>query len=144
MGAVLSQAFDLRLPIVEANTQRVLCRLFGQTEDPRRGPVRRWLWETAAAILPLRRVGEFNQALMELGALVCTPAKPLCLFCPAARDCEARRLGLQDVIPLRTAPAEVVEVHEAAVVVHRGKRVLLARRREGTLGRYVGIPARAG
>jgi A/G-specific adenine glycosylase len=73
LGAVLSQAFDRRLPIVETNSQRVLCRLFGQRADPRRGPGRHWLWQVAERLLPMRRVGEFNQALMELGALICAP-----------------------------------------------------------------------
>src|SRR2546421_8433267 len=78
LGAVLSQAFDRRLPILEANSQRVLCRLLGETEDPRRGAVRRRLWSAAETLLPDHRVGDFNQALMELGALVCTPTAPRC------------------------------------------------------------------
>src|SRR5437764_9937338 len=88
-NAVLSQAFDRRLPILEANSQRVLCRLFGRTEDPRRGPLRRWLWRAAEEVLPRKRVGEFNQALMELGALVCTPQAPRCGGCPLRTKCRA-------------------------------------------------------
>ena len=100
-NAVLSQAFDLRLPILEANSVRVLARLFGRTGDPRSGPEQRWLWAAAESLLPSRRVGDFNQALMELGALVCTPTAPRCGECPLAADCAARRLGLQAVIPER-------------------------------------------
>src|SRR5207248_241272 len=70
LGAVLSQAFDRRLAIVEANSTRVLCRFFGQLEESTSSRVRSWLWQTATAILPKRRVGDFNQALMELGATV--------------------------------------------------------------------------
>jgi A/G-specific adenine glycosylase len=128
LGAVLSQAFDRRLPIVEANSQRVLCRLFGQTEDPRRGPIRRWLWQRAEELLPVRRVGAFNQALMELGALVCTPQAPRCDACPLASVCRARQLGLQQQIPVRAAAAETVAVREAGAVVSRGPRVLLVQR----------------
>ena len=98
-NAVLSQAFDRRLPILEANSVRVLTRLFGRTGDPRGGPEQRWLWAAAEALLPSRRAGDFNQALMELGALVCTPQSPRCGDCPLAKDCIARRLGLQAVIP---------------------------------------------
>lgn len=127
-NAVLSQAFDLRLPILEANSLRVLCRLFGRTEDPSRGPLRRWLWQAAEDILPRERAGEFNQALMELGALVCTPAAPKCAECPLRGKCAARRLGLQAAIPLRSAPQQVEEVREVAVVLRRGTRVLLAQR----------------
>src|SRR5205823_461916 len=102
LGAVLSQAFDLPLPIVEANSLRVLCRFGGRREDPRTPAVQRWLWETAEALLPRRHAGDFNQALMELGALVCTPAAPDCAACPLARHCVARQLGLQEDIPRKT------------------------------------------
>src|SRR5262245_39021416 len=103
LGAVLSQAFDRRLPIVEANTKRVLCRLFAQAGDVSSAPVQAWLWETAAAILPRKRVGDFNQALMELGALVCTPDRPDCPKCPLRAECLAHREGGQDRIPRRPA-----------------------------------------
>src|SRR5262249_21305074 len=98
-NAILSQAFDQRLPTVEANTQRVLSRLFGRRDNPRSGLGRRWLWQAAEALLPKSRVGSFNQALMELGALVCTPTQPRCAECPLAARCAARRLGLQEAIP---------------------------------------------
>jgi A/G-specific adenine glycosylase len=127
-NAVLSQAFDRRLPVLEANSQRVLSRLFGRADDPRRGPARRWLWAAAEALLPARRVGDFNQALMELGALVCTPAAPRCGECPLAECCAARRLGRPEEFPAREPPPESVAVREAAVVVRRGDRVLLVQR----------------
>ncbi len=127
-NAVLSQAFDLRLPILEANSVRVLARLFGRTGDPRRGPEQRWLWSAAEALLPSRRAGDFNQALMELGALVCTPQSPRCGDCPLAKECAARRLGLQAVIPARAPSPEPTWLREVAVVVRRGKKVLLLQR----------------
>src|SRR5204862_449436 len=82
LGAVLSLAFDRRLPILEANSLRVLCRVFGRDDDPRSGAAQRWLWAAAEAILPAKNVGDFNQALMELGALICTRADPACGHCP--------------------------------------------------------------
>jgi A/G-specific adenine glycosylase len=130
-NAVLSQAFDRRLPILEANSQRVLSRLFGRAEDPRQGPARRWLWQTAEDILPQRQVGAFNQALMELGALVCTPAAPRCGDCPLAGRCLARQMGRQESIPARTPSPEIVRVREAAVVLRRGSEVLLVQRPHG-------------
>src|SRR5947208_11956281 len=78
LGAVLSQAFELRLPILEANSVRVLCRLIGLRDDPRTPAAQQRLWAAAEELLPVRHVGDFNQALMELGALVCTPAAPDC------------------------------------------------------------------
>jgi A/G-specific adenine glycosylase len=137
LGAVVSQAFDRRMPIVEANSERVLCRLFGRREDPHGGLMRRWLWATAEALLPARRAGEFNQALMELGALVCVPATPRCGACPLAEDCVARRLGLQVSIPPRAAARAPVDVQEVAVVVRRGRHVLLVQR-PGE-GRWAGL-----
>ncbi len=138
LGAVLSQAFDRRLPIVEANSLRVLCRLFGRRDDPRRGPGQRWLWQTAEELLPQKHVGDFNQALMELGALVCTPTAPQCVRCPLADDCVAHRLGLQEQIPTKPEPPQLTEVQESAVVIRRGEEVLLAQRPE-TASRWANL-----
>lgn len=128
LGAVLSQAFDRRLPIVEANSTRVLCRLFGQGGDPSSQDVRTWLWQSAEAVLPKRRVGDFNQALMELGATVCTATSPNCQTCPLSGHCQARRYGLQELIPKRVAPLKTVNVREICLVCRRRSRVLLMRR----------------
>lgn len=127
-NAVLSQAFDRSLPILEANSQRVLSRLFGRREDPRQGPARRWLWQAAEAILPAKQCGEFNQALMELGALICTPSRPRCGDCPLSRRCLAHKLGEQESIPARAASPEIIPVREAGLVVRRGDRILLVQR----------------
>jgi A/G-specific adenine glycosylase len=128
LGAVLSQAFDRRLPIVEANTKRVLCRLFGQRGDPKSPPVREWLWEAALAVLPKARIGDFNQALMELGATVCTPKSPSCNQCPLRAACAARKLGDPGSIPVTAPKPPIVKVREICVVFRRAGRVLLARR----------------
>jgi len=127
-NAVLSQAFDLRLPILEANSQRVLSRLYGRRDDPRTTPARRWLWAAAEALLPERRAGDFNQALMELGALVCTPAGPACGRCPLSADCQAYASGAPEAFPARTPPPAPTDVFERAVVVRRDGRVLLVQR----------------
>jgi A/G-specific adenine glycosylase len=127
-NAVLSQAFDCRLPVVEANTRRVLARLFGQSGDLGKSNVQEWLWRAAETLLPRRRVGDFNQALMELGALVCTSVSPRCNECPLARACVANREGLQAVIPAKARRPASVDVREVAVVVRRGRTVLLAQR----------------
>jgi len=137
-NAVLSQAFDCRLPILEANSQRVLSRLFGRADDPRQAPARRWLWQAAEAILPQRDIGTFNQALMELGALVCTPTAPRCSACPLAARCVARQLGQQESIPARSPAPEIQRIQEAAVVLRRGAEVLLVQRPQGT-GRWAGL-----
>lgn len=129
LGAVLSQAFDRKLPIVEANSLRVIARLFGYLGNPREGDGKAWVWSAAAALLPAKRAGDFNQALMELGALVCTPTAPACGRCPLAARCIAHRDGLQEQIPLRKKPAAVESVSEVAVVIRDRNRVLLCQRR---------------
>ena len=130
LGAVLSQAFDRRLPIVEANTLRVLCRLFGYTDDPRSTIGKRWLWETAERILPMTRVGDFNQAMMELGALICSPDQPRCDVCPVAEFCQSKRDGSQSRIPLAASGPKIESVREIALVIERDGEVLLTQRTE--------------
>jgi A/G-specific adenine glycosylase len=137
VNAVLSQAYDRRLPILEANSQRVLCRLFGIDKDPRNTKVRDQLWQLAESLLPTKSVGDFNQALMELGALVCTPAQPECAVCPLRSCCVARQQNRQQELPLRAKPAETVAVDEVAVVVHRRDRLLLVQR--GDEGRWANL-----
>jgi A/G-specific adenine glycosylase len=136
-NAVLSQAFDLRLPILEANSQRVLSRVLGYEEDPRQGPARRRLWQAAAALLPRLNVGEFNQALMELGALVCSATSPTCASCPLAPRCVAREQGRAEQIPVRKPPPATTAVRETAVVVRREGRVLLVQRPDS--GRWASL-----
>jgi A/G-specific adenine glycosylase len=131
LGAVLSQAFNRRLPIVEANSKRVLCRLFAQTGDPKSSDVQSWLWETALSILPRKRIGDFNQAMMELGALICTQNEPDCPNCPLKNECLARREGLQNAIPLRSAKPNFVRVREVCIVLRHAGKVLLVRRPPG-------------
>jgi A/G-specific adenine glycosylase len=128
LGAVLSQAFDRRLPIVEANSLRVLARLFGYPGDPRAGAGKAWVWAAAETVLPRARCGDFNQALMELGALVCTPTAPACDSCPLSGRCEAKRLGRQDRIPPKKKPPAVTAVSEVGVVVRDGGKVLVCQR----------------
>ncbi len=127
-NAVLSQAYDRRLPILEANSERVLCRLFGIDESPKDAAVRRRLWQLAEMLLPSKSVGAFNQAVMELGALVCTPTKPNCARCPLRSECQARARERQDEIPLRAKSPRIIAVEEVAVIVRQNDRLLLVQR----------------
>ncbi len=128
LGAVMSQAFERRMPIVEANSLRVLSRVFGSRLDPRGGEGLKWVWRTAEEVLPKKRVGDFNQAVMELGALVCTPTNPKCGECPLKKQCVANRDGLQAVIPPPKAKKETVTVREVCVVLRKEGRVLIGQR----------------
>jgi A/G-specific adenine glycosylase len=124
-GAISSIAFGRRAPILEANTVRLLCRLTGYREDPAKSAGQKFLWQTAEAIMPQKDVAQFNQALMELGALVCTPLEPKCDVCPVAELCAAQERGLQADIPMSKERQVYTPLHEAAVVVRKNGHVLL-------------------
>lgn len=136
-GAVLSIAFDLPVPILEANTTRLFSRVLGYPGDPWSCEGQRMLWGFAEAVLPARGAGRFNQALMELGSMVCTRRKPQCGTCPVAWLCAARRKGLQGEIPRPRPRPATISLREAAVVVRHGQRVLL--RRCGPQQRWAGL-----
>ena len=131
-AAVASIAFGRPEPIVEANSRRVLARLAGHTGSLAGPRQEEPLWRLAATLLPRRAAGRFNQALMDLGAVVCTPRRPLCDRCPLAACCAARRDGTAEAIPAPTARRATTVVRERAVVYRRGGRVLLERRGPGS------------
>jgi A/G-specific adenine glycosylase len=132
-GAILSFAFDRPEPIVEANSQRVLARLLGIKAELKTGSTQERIWQAAARLVPAAGSGSFNQGLIELGALVCTPREPACLVCPLSALCEARRLGLQDVLPIVTPKPAPSAVTEACAIVVRHGRVLIVQRGVGGL-----------
>jgi A/G-specific adenine glycosylase len=117
-GAIASIAFGLREPVLDGNVRRVLARLFG-TE--------RGLWSLAAELADGPDPGELNQALMELGALVCTSRQPSCPACPLARSCRARAVGIAETYPAPKTARAPEAVRAAVGAVRRGDRVLLER-----------------
>jgi A/G-specific adenine glycosylase len=128
-GAVASIAFGQAVPAVDGNVRRVLARLFDVA-----APSPKWLRETAAALVEESRPGDWNQALMELGATVCAPRSPRCGSCPVAAWCAAREAGTQEERPASPARKEVPRQSFAtAVVVDHGGRVLITRRPAGGL-----------
>lgn len=132
-GAILSFAFDQAAPIVEANTQRVLARWLAWCDDLKLTCSQARLWEAAGRLVPPRGAGAFNQAFMELGAVVCTPRAPVCLVCPVAGDCQARIQGIQDVVPVVSPKPPPLEVTEACALVVRDGRLLVVQRAPGGL-----------
>jgi A/G-specific adenine glycosylase len=129
-GAIASIAYNEPAPIVDGNVIRVLTRLFALRGDPARAPLKGGLWELAAALIPAGQARDFNPALMELGATVCTPVRPRCEACPLAETCQARKAGVQESLPETAPRPQVTPVHMVAGVVWRGGRVLLAQRRK--------------
>jgi A/G-specific adenine glycosylase len=134
-GAIASMAFGLDVPTLDGNLRRVLARVFdvGQPADSPSGE--KLLWELAEAHLPKGRAGDYNQALMDLGAAVCLPRNPACLLCPVNAICRARALGLQDQRPVLRPRPEVPHYTVTAAVLRRDGKVLLAKRpSRGLLG----------
>ena len=134
-AAVASIAFGADEPVLDGNVVRVLCRLFHVDADPRAAATRRRLRRLAGRLLPPGRAGDFNQALMELGARVCTPAAPTCQTCPIRRVCRGRAAGAQRRLPRRTAAAPLPHHTVVVAVLRKRGRVLIDRRPDhGLLG----------
>lgn len=134
-GAIASIAFNIDTPLVDGNVERVLCRYAGLRADPATRAAQIRLWSLAADLLPSGHAREFNQALMELGATVCLPRNPRCAECPVRRTCVARRLGIQNELPVRAPkkerPHQVIGV---GIVTRRGRILIQQRLASGLLG----------
>ncbi len=134
-GAVASIAFGERAAAVDGNVLRVWARLDAVTEDVR-SPSARRACEAAvlAAMPPDADPGAYNQALMELGALICTPRGPKCASCPVASRCCAREEGLEAVLPGRApAPARAVEAFDVYLILEEGRALVRRRPARGLL-----------
>ena len=136
-GAIVSFAFDRPAPILEANTLRLYCRLLGFRDDPRSTAGQRLLWSFAEKLVPTKSPGEFNQALMDLGATICTPTEPRCDTCPVASCCRALAEQAQAEIPVPARRPEITETREAYVAIESSGRYLIYRRPEGQ--RWAGL-----
>jgi A/G-specific adenine glycosylase len=140
-GAIASIAFDRPAPIVDGNVARVFTRVLGIREDIQKPEVVRRLWDEAEALAAGARPGEVNQAVMELGALVCTPAEPRCLLCPLRRRCDAHQQGDAAALPIKEKKTKVKRVAAAAGwLVRRGKVLAVRRPPEGLLGGLWELP----
>ncbi len=134
-GAIASNAFDERAPIVDGNIERVLCRLFRIHGDSKDSAIQKTLWAIADDLVPANKPGLFNQALMEIGAEVCTPRNPQCGDCPLDRACQAKRHGEQLSLPTRR-PRKPLPSHTVVVgVIYKAGRILIDKRKpDGLLG----------
>lgn len=127
-GAIASIAFGLDEPALDGNIRRVLARVFDVTQPARLPAGERRLWELAAQNLPPGRAGEYNQALMDLGARICTPRAPDCPNCPLSGMCQARALGVQEERPVLDAKPAVPHFIVTAAVIERSSQVLITQR----------------
>ena len=127
-GAVASIAFGESVPAIDGNAARVLSRLSALRESPGSSGGKRLLTTLAESLLDSDRPGDSNQALMELGAMVCRPTRPRCNECPLEESCKGRLEGVPEAYPTSTRARGVIEERRLGVVVRTGGRVLLFRR----------------
>lgn len=134
-AAIASIAFGEDVAAVDGNIRRVFSRLFDVSVPARSTQGERRIQELAQAYLPQGRAGDYNQALMDLGALICTPTNPDCDSCPIAEGCLARQLGLQEERPVRIPRKKIPHLTVTAAVIRQDGLVLLAQRPpQGLLG----------
>lgn len=137
-GAIASIVFHKPEPIVDGNVARVLLRLEGKPLPAEAGV--RWAWERSGALAGLAggQIAAFNEGLMELGATVCTPKNPRCLWCPLAHECRAKAQGTQDQIPLPKRRTERALMTCESVIVRNTQGQILLEQRPGT-GLWAGL-----
>jgi len=134
-AAISSIAFGQDVAALDGNIRRVLARVFDVSVPARSPEGERILWDLAGANLPAGQAGAYNQALMDLGALVCTPRLPRCSLCPLSGLCQANLLGTQEQRPVSLPRRETPQYIVTAAIIHRGQEVLIARRpQNGLLG----------
>lgn len=140
-GAVASIAYGVRAPVVDGNVMRVLCRLEAIRANPKEASVQRRLWALAGELVPEKRPGQFNEALMELGSILCTPKAPACPKCPVRGLCEARRLGIAEKLP-RLPKRKPTPHYDIAVGIirRRGKFLIVKRPADAMLGGLWELP----
>jgi len=135
VAAVLSIALDIPIPAVDGNVMRVYTRLKGIGDDIRKTLVRSRISRELQHIIPANAAGDFNQAFMELGALVCTPKTPRCSACPLKENCTAFTTGTVDRYPFKSPPAKVPEYKVSIGIIIKGDNFYIQKRpSKGHLG----------
>jgi A/G-specific adenine glycosylase len=135
LGAIASIAFGMDVSALDGNIKRAYARIF-DIDEPVDSPAgEKILWQLADENLPKGHAGDYNQALMDLGATICVPKNPRCLICPVMEVCKARQNGTQDQRPVMKPKKEVPHyVNVAGVIIERGRVLLSQRPSKGLLG----------
>ncbi len=133
-GAIASMAFGVRAAAVDGNVERVIARVTGIRREITVPSVRREIRACAEALVPAERPGDFNNAMIELGASLCAPGTPDCERCPVRGWCDASRVGDADVLPVKQRVHAPKAERRGVAIVRQGGRVLVQRRTERMLG----------
>jgi A/G-specific adenine glycosylase len=132
-GAILSIAYNKEAPILDGNVKRVLSRLFAISKDPKK--TEGLLWKISESLIPKGRPNAFNQALMDLGSMICTPKEPQCSRCPFSHFCKGKASGNPERYPFRGVKKKIPHVVALAAVIQKDGKVLLNKRPpKGLLG----------
>lgn len=134
-GAIATISLGQKYPILDGNVKRVLCRYFCIEEDPKKKEIEEQLWDYSEKLLPRKGADDYTQAVMDLGATLCTPAAPRCALCPVRNQCKAWEKGVQEKLPIKGAGKSIPQRDYVAGVVFRKEKVLIRRRpAKGLLG----------
>ena len=134
-GAILSIAFDKKAAILDGNVKRVLSRLFAIWGNSGERKTEEFLWQTSESLVPEKHPGAFNQALMDLGSMICVPKGPQCLRCPIQRFCKGKASGDPERYPSRKIRKPIPHIEALSAVIVKDGKVLLKRRvAKGLLG----------
>ena len=139
-GAIASISFHRDAPVLDGNVMRVLCRYFNFASDIQSSKTQKELWQLMEMLLPHGRSGDFNQAMMELGATICAPRNPQCAVCPLKRNCIARQKGIQEKLPTKRAKKKLPHHQVAVGIIWKRGKILIAQRHADDLlgGLWIG------
>jgi A/G-specific adenine glycosylase len=133
VGAILSIAYNKEAPVLDGNVKRVLSRLYAISGDPKK--TEGLLWQISESLIPQGRANAFNQALMDLGSMICTPKEPQCPRCPLMDECKGKALGNPESYPSKVVKKRIPHrVALSAVIQRNGKILLRQRPPKGLLG----------
>jgi A/G-specific adenine glycosylase len=135
-SAILSIAFGQCFPTVDGNVKRVICRLFSIRDPLNLGATMRCIRKLASDLVPKKRPGLYNQGIMELGAVLCTPRKPSCRACPVSDLCSAHKEGFEERLPVtvKRPPLPHRQMTAAVISDKKGRLLMVRREAEGLLG----------
>lgn len=140
-GAIASIAFGECVPVLDGNVKRVVARFLAWEEVVESVKSRRFFMTHLKAWLPVKQAGDFNQAMMELGATVCTPKSPKCLECPIREECRGYHLGTPQAFPVKRSKEKIDEAIRPTLIIRRDGKVLLKKRpNEGLLANLWEFP----
>jgi len=133
-GAIASMAYNQPVPILDGNIKRVLARLIEYDQPVNQTKAEAELWQSITSLLPSNKVGKFNQAMMELGQILCLPRSPQCQDCPLKRHCRSYQHKTQDQFPIHITRRDIPHYTVVAAAIWNNKhQVLISRRPEGKL-----------